>query len=119
MFLSPEPKAITGKEQDARGALKKGLRNAFKNGDHSDITIKLSDGRELHCNRMIVFPQCDFFRAALEPGRFKVRRLHGDRGDAERSTEAVEAMLEFLYTADYSTDDELDLPDQLLFHLDM
>lgn len=37
------------------------------------MTIKLSDGRELHCNRMIVFPQCDFFRAALEPGRFKVR----------------------------------------------
>lgn len=33
--------------------------------------------------------------------------------------EVVEAMLEFLYTADYSTDDELDLPDQLLFHLDM
>ncbi|KAE9964439.1 hypothetical protein BLS_008371 [Venturia inaequalis] len=76
--------------------------SCLDSGDHSDLTIKCND-RDFKVHRMVLCPQSPFFakavkKHAFEEGQTGVISMNHDDPDA------IEAMLQFLYTGDYNTE---------------
>ncbi|KAL1627757.1 hypothetical protein SLS54_002023 [Diplodia seriata] len=89
-----------------------GKRNRF-----SDMEVHLRDGSIVKCHRVIMCGRCGFFENAMQ-GSWKenstrVVEMFNDPPDA------VNALIDFLYTAGYEFDKEKDVPDLILFHLDV
>ncbi|KAF9640940.1 putative btb poz-like protein [Lasiodiplodia theobromae] len=94
------------------------LGSACFSDKFSDMKVRLSNGEEINCHRVIVCGQCQFFDNALKEDRFR----EGQTGAVDMSNDfpqAVKALLEFCYKGGYTVDTNLDTSDKLLFHVDV
>jgi hypothetical protein len=63
------------------------LPGLFNNPEYSDLTIKLSDGQELHVHKLVVCARNDYFLKLCGPGsQFAVRLITQRSNEAKTNT---------------------------------
>ncbi|GME45431.1 BTB/POZ domain containing protein [Neofusicoccum parvum] len=95
--------------------LARNLKLAFDSGAYSDLTVRLSNGEDVACHRVILSSRCNFFANAIKPGAFK----EGSTGVVSMPNdppEAIRALLEFLYTDTYTNHTHLPTEAAKLLH---
>ncbi|KAK0621095.1 hypothetical protein DIS24_g11456 [Lasiodiplodia hormozganensis] len=94
------------------------LKNTCFSDKFSDMKVRLSNGEEINCHRVIVCARCQFFDNALKDNRFR----EGQTGVIDMPNDrphAIKALLEFCYKGGYTVSSDLDLSDKLLFQVDV
>ncbi|GME45571.1 btb poz domain protein [Neofusicoccum parvum] len=84
-----------------------------------DLQIRCGDGQVYYAHKFLVAGQSSFFRKAFDPDRALFMEDH--QGFVELRDEAthVQAMLEFMYSADYTMPPGRSAEDAMAFHVQM
>ncbi|TID19571.1 hypothetical protein E2P81_ATG06738 [Venturia nashicola] len=85
------------------GAHTNGLKSLLDTGEHSDLLLRCSDGKEFKVHKAIVCAQSEFFRKACKPEKFKEGKLNLVELTIGNST-TIGLLLNFLYTMNYAND---------------